>query len=111
MASTSASFASLIALTGRGSLAAGSLPERLQLLGDHALLAEHSDTHLLECRQVGSAGNLAQRRRRRWRAGRPLRPLPSRLHLLGEGAERCGIVHGEIGEHLAIDLDPGLRDR
>src|SRR5689334_7791950 len=39
---------------------------------------------------------------------------PSRLRrdglpgLLGKSAERLRIVHGEVGKHLAVDLDAGL---
>ena len=30
------------------------------------------------------------------------------LHLFHDGLEGFGIVHGEVGEHLAVDLDTSL---
>ena len=33
------------------------------------------------------------------------------LHLVDDSLEGFGIVHGEVGEHLAVDLDPGLVDK
>ena len=32
----------------------------------------------------------------------------SLLHLLHDGLESLGVVHGEVGEHLTVDLDTGL---
>ena len=32
----------------------------------------------------------------------------SLLYLLHDGLESLGIVHGEVGEHLAVDLDTSL---
>jgi hypothetical protein len=31
------------------------------------------------------------------------------LRLRDDGAERVGLMHGEIGQNLAVHLDPGLR--
>src|SRR5436189_2099372 len=48
------------------------------------------------------------------KAAREVRMEPSRLRrgglpgLLGKSAERLRIVHGDVREHLAIDLDAGL---
>src|SRR5829696_3336378 len=39
------------------------------------------------------------------RSGR--RGLPG---LLGKSAERLGVAHGDVREHLAVDLDPGLAE-
>ena len=30
------------------------------------------------------------------------------LHLLHDGLESLGIVHGQVGEHLAVDLNTSL---
>ncbi len=32
----------------------------------------------------------------------------SLLYLLHDGLESLGVVHGEVGEHLAVDLDTSL---
>src|SRR4051794_3913990 len=34
--------------------------------------------------------------------------LSSGSRFVGQGAECCRIVHGEVGEHLSIELDAGL---
>ena len=37
-----------------------------------------------------------------------VRPYLSVLHLIDNSLECCRVVHGEVGEHLAVDLDTGL---
>lgn len=32
------------------------------------------------------------------------------LHFVDDGFESRGVVHGEVGEHLAVDLDTGGMD-
>src|SRR5436190_20879272 len=37
-------------------------------------------------------------------------PKDLRLGLIHQSLERGGLVDGEVGEHLAVDLDAGLRE-
>jgi hypothetical protein len=43
-----------------------------------------------------------------WRGTGRRSALERGLRLLGDLAERCGIADGELGEHLAVELDAGL---
>ena len=117
MATCSACFASLMRWPAAGRSRGRQRAERLQLLGERALLAEPAHAHLVERGEVAAAGDLIQRltHERVDVARRSFTPArrsggfgQSRLRLLGDRAKRRRIVHRDVGEHLAVDFDAGL---
>src|SRR5262249_35114151 len=79
------------------------------------LLAEPTDTRLIQCREVAAAGNLAKRLAHE--GTQVVQDLRSRLgcdsegsfRLGSDGAKGSGIVHSQVGQHLAIDLNLSLQ--
>ena len=61
-------------------------------------------------RQESFSKKVGKRNNNRFPTYSSLQFLRCLLHLLNDGLESLGVVHGEVGKHLAVDLNTSLAE-